>query len=96
LNPLLSLRVERAILHAIEMHPDERQSSIEELRSELFSPLPLSRVMADRTVVDASERWIQAVRENSWLFLAAVMLLVIALVATILSPDLASSATGLP
>jgi serine/threonine-protein kinase len=96
LNPLLSLRVERAILHAIEMHPDDRQGSIDELRSELFSPLPLSRVMVDRTVVDASERWIQAVRENSWLLLAVVMLVVIALVATILSPDLPPLASGLP
>jgi serine/threonine-protein kinase len=96
LNPMLSLRVERAILHAIEMHPDDRQSSIEEIRSELFSPLPLSRVMADRTVTDASERWAQALRENSWLFLTAVMLLVIALIATILSPDLSPLASGLP
>jgi serine/threonine-protein kinase len=88
LNPMLSLRVDRAILRAIEMHPDDRQSSVQELRSELFSPLPLSRVMADQTVVDASHRWANALRENSWLFLAITMLLVIALVATILSPDL--------
>lgn len=96
LNPMLSLRVERAILHAIEMHPDDRQGSIQELRSELFSPLPLSRVMADRTVADASDRWAEALRENSWLFLAAAMLLVVALVATILSPNLPSLAMGLP
>jgi serine/threonine-protein kinase len=96
LNPMLSLRVERAILHAIEMHPDDRQSSIAELRAELFSPLPLSRVMADRAVMDASQQWVQALRENSWLILAAIMLLVIALVATILSPDLAPLSSGLP
>ena len=96
LNPMLSLRVERTILRAIEMHPDDRQSSIQELRSELFSPLPLSRVMADRTVVDASYRWAQALRENSWLFLAITMLLVIALVATILSPDLPPLVLGSP
>jgi serine/threonine protein kinase len=96
LNPMLSLRVERAILHAIEMHPDDRQSSIEELRSELFSPLPFSRVIADRTVVDASQQWVEALRDNSWLILAVVMLLVVALVATILSPDLPPLASGLP
>jgi serine/threonine-protein kinase len=96
LNPMLSLRVERTILHAIEMHPDDRQRSIAELRSELFSPLPLSRVIADRTVVDASKRWAEALRENSWLVLAAVMLLVVALVATILSPDLPPLVQGLP
>jgi serine/threonine protein kinase len=88
LNPMLSLRVERAILHAIEMHPDDRQSSIAELRTELFSPLPLSRVISDRTVVDASHRWAEGLRENRWLFVAAGMLGALAIVATILSPDL--------
>jgi len=52
--------------------------------------------MADRTVVDASERWMQAIRENSWLFLAVVALLISALIATILSPDLPPLASGLP
>ena len=96
LNPMLSLRVERAILHAIEMHPDDRQNSIAEFRSELFSPLPLSRVMADRTIVDASYRWKEALQENSWLFLAAAMLLVVALVVTILSQNLPPIALGTP
>jgi serine/threonine-protein kinase len=90
LNPMLSMRVERAILHAIEMHPDDRQSSIAELRTELFSPLPLSRVMTDRTVMDASDHWARGLRDNGWLFATAAVLVVIALVATLFSPDLPS------
>jgi hypothetical protein len=93
---MLSLRVERAILHAIEMHPDDRQGSIQQLRSELFSPLPINRVMEDRTVMDASYRWAEALRENSWLFFAVAMLFIVALVATILSPDLPPAIPNLP
>jgi serine/threonine-protein kinase len=92
LNPSLSLRVERAILHAIEMHPDDRPASVAELRTELFTPLPLKEVIADRSLGTATRRWKHAVTENSWLFLLVVLLLVVAFVATILAPNLPPSA----
>jgi serine/threonine-protein kinase len=88
LNPALSLRVERAILHAIEMHPGDRPANVSELRTELFSPLPLKEVITDGSLGTATRRWRHAVTENSWLFLLVALLLVVALVATILAPNL--------
>ena len=35
-NPAVSPRVEQAILHAIEVHPDDRMQSVTEFRAELF------------------------------------------------------------
>jgi serine/threonine-protein kinase len=92
LNSTLSLRVERAILHAIEMHPDDRPASVAELRIELFTPLPLKEVIADGSLGTATRHWRRAVTENSWLFLLVVLLLVVALVATILAPNLPPTA----
>jgi serine/threonine-protein kinase len=92
LNPALSLHVERAILHAIEMHPDDRPASVTELRTELFTPLPLKEVIADGSLGTATRRWRHAVMENSWLFLLVVLLLVVAFVATILAPNLPPTA----
>lgn len=43
-NPELSLRTERAILWAMELHPDERPQSIEEFRKALFGKInPIDR-----------------------------------------------------
>jgi serine/threonine protein kinase len=92
LNTALSLHVERAILHAIEMHPDDRPANVAELRTELFTPLPLKEVIADGSLGTATRRWKHAVTENGWLFLLVVLLLVVALVATILAPNLPPAA----
>jgi serine/threonine-protein kinase len=100
LNPALSPRMERVILHAIEMHPDDRLASIADFREELFSAHPLLPVSVpagtDRALMHVTRRWGQAVTENSWLFLVIVLLLVVALVSTILSPDLPSTLLGSP
>jgi serine/threonine-protein kinase len=99
LNPALSPRTERAILRAIEMHPDDRLASISQFRDELFSPHPLisagmSAGRADRVLVNVTRRWEQVARESSWMFLVIVLLLVVALVSTILSPDLPPALLG--
>ena len=100
INPALSPRVERAILRAIEMHPDDRLASIGQFRDELFSAHPLRAVGmsagTDQVLMNVTRRWGEAVRENSWLFLIIVMLLVVALVSTILSPDLSPILLGSP
>jgi serine/threonine-protein kinase len=93
LNPALSLRTERAILRAIEMHPDNRLSSIREFREQLFSAHPLVTVgmptgRQDGALMNVTRRWEHAVLENGWLLLVIILLLVIALVSTILSPNL--------
>jgi serine/threonine protein kinase len=106
LNPGLSPHVERAILHAIQMHPDDRLASIAQFRDELFSahwvasarPLVSVGMPAgtDKALIDVTRRWGHAVRENSWLFLVIVLLLAMALVSTILSPDLPPALLSLP
>jgi hypothetical protein len=82
------------------MHPDDRLTSIPEFRDELFLVYPLMPVRrsgrTDRVIMNATRRWGQAVRDNSWLFLIIVMLFVVALVSTILSPDLPPALLGAP
>jgi serine/threonine-protein kinase len=85
LNPKLSPRVERAIMHAIAMHPDERPSSIDDFRTELLSSQPLE-VLAGEFANPQRRHWRQATRENALLFLLVLVLFVVALVATALSP----------
>ncbi len=87
LNPSISPRVERAIMHAIAMHPDERPSCVADLRSELLSSQPLD-VIAGEITFRKSHHWQQALRENVVYMLLALIMLVVALVATILSPSL--------
>ena len=42
INPLISPRTERAILWAMELHPDERPESVEVFRKSLFSEISVS------------------------------------------------------
>jgi serine/threonine protein kinase len=46
LNPNISPQTERVILWSLGMHPDDRPSSIAELRADLLAPGPISRAMA--------------------------------------------------
>jgi serine/threonine protein kinase len=46
LNPAISPQTERAILWSLAMHPDDRPSSVAELRAELSAPGPLSRTVS--------------------------------------------------
>ncbi|MBN1582664.1 MAG: serine/threonine protein kinase, partial [Anaerolineae bacterium] len=85
LNPKLSPRVERAIMHAIAMHPDERPNGVADFRTELLSSQPLE-VLADELVNAQRRHWRRAMRENTLYFLLALLLFVVALVATALSP----------
>jgi serine/threonine protein kinase len=87
-NPSISPRVERAVLHAIAMHPDDRQSSMTEFRTELLSSQPLDPLLVGQATNGAIREWAQAIRENSLLLVVVVVLLAIAMVVTTLSPDL--------
>jgi serine/threonine-protein kinase len=95
LNSRISLRVERAILHAISMHPDERPSSIAALRTELFNSSYLDPV-ASQISAGTSAHWRQALRENAVLLMLALVLFVVALVATALSPYLSPALSAVP
>ncbi len=87
LNPGLSPRIERAVLHAIAMHPDERPADVAEFRTELFSSQPLE-ILTDQLDHRQRRRWGQALRENVIFFLLCLIFFVVALVATALSPYL--------
>jgi hypothetical protein len=87
-NPSISPRVERAVLHAIAMHPDHRQSSMAEFCTELLSSQPLDPVLVGQAPKSATREWAQAIRENSLLLVLVVVLLAIAMVVTTLSPGL--------
>ena len=60
INPKISLRTERAIMHALAMHPDKRPSSIAEFRHDLFHgpirPLEVPFTVADEVVADETSR----------------------------------------
>ena len=85
LNPDLSLQTERALLRALEMHPNQRPGSVAEFSTELLSqsssiPSLLSLSAADEGM------WATALRENRTLITVAMTLLIVALVVTLFSP----------
>jgi serine/threonine-protein kinase len=87
LNPDLSPQTERALLRAMEMHPDQRPGSIAEFRAELLSQSPTAPGLLSLSTAD--ERiWAAALRENRTLITVALTLLVVALVVTLFSPPL--------
>ena len=85
LNLRISSRTERAILHALEMHPSERPASVAEFKAELrYSPLPepLSELLP------TEGEWTEALRENKTLAALAGALIILALLVTLLAPPL--------
>lgn len=79
LNSAISPQTEQAILWSLSMHPDDRPSSIGELRSELLAPSPLSR--AASRIFDSEQPVSRFIRTNRGLLaLVGAMLLVAALV----------------
>ncbi|MDH4137282.1 MAG: hypothetical protein OEW09_11285, partial [Anaerolineae bacterium] len=99
LNPNLSPQTERALLRAMEMHPNQRPGDVSEFRAELLSQSPTAPGLLSLSAAD--ERiWAPALRENRTLITVALTLLVVALVVTLFSPPLpatppaATPATG--
>lgn len=85
LNPRLSPRIERAILQALEMHPDKRPASIAEFKAELHSlsiPEPLTELLP------AEGEWRDAAQENRTLMAIALALIILAFLITLLAPPL--------
>jgi len=85
LNPRLSSGTERAILRALEMHPNKRPASIAEFRAELRSS-PLPEPLTD--LLSAEGEWANATRENRFLIAIALGLIILALLVTLLAPPL--------
>lgn len=79
--PQLSTRTEAAILCAMSMHPEERPTSIAELRQALFSGLSTATSIQSPPTSRPSP-WFQALRQNAGLLLIVLVLLVVAIVIT--------------
>jgi serine/threonine protein kinase len=87
INPDLSLQTERALLRAMEMHPNQRPNSVAEFRNELLSQPSTAPSLLSLSATD-ERMWTKALRENRTLITVALTLLVIALVVTLFSPPL--------
>lgn len=86
INPKLSVRTERAILHAMAMHPDQRPASVEELREELLGTRPIASPITSAPT--SGEVWLAALRSNSLWAGLALGLVALALVISLLAPRL--------
>ena len=86
-NPQISARTERAILRAMAMHPDDRPKDVLDLREALLGGRIQPRGAA-ATRPDQSERWRDALHRNRLLAGAAMGLVVLALLVSLLSPRL--------
>lgn len=89
-NPRISPSVERAILAAVSMHPDERPQTISEFRdmlhtgSLIWSWSTVEATPSLLSLVIESTDWERALRENRDLMLVAVGLLAASLIVTLL------------
>lgn len=81
-NPQVSPRVERAVFHALGMHPSERPGTIRDLREMLFGSTPLSLTLPNITDSLKLDRtttsWLQLFYANRILVGVALALAVIA------------------
>jgi serine/threonine protein kinase len=100
LNPHITPHVEKAIAHAMAMHPDDRPSSIAEFRAELFgrqaTPLQVPLRIIDRVMkrrastypyVTSDTTWSDALRYNRLLLLLLGLLLALAVAVTALPAE---------
>lgn len=85
LRPRLSLRTERALMHALAMHPEGRPSSIAQFRAELLgsAPLPPQTSRDDGDPIETTANSLStALRDNGILLGFTLGLLLIALLIT--------------
>ena len=78
LRPDLDSRVATAIMSALALHPDDRPASAEELRRLLVGGAPAAPA--------APDQWSGALRQNAWLIVTALTLLLAALAVTVGAP----------
>jgi len=89
LTPHLSLRTERAVLHALAMHPNQRPANIAQFHAELLgsAPLPPLNPTAEMNgIAQPATSLAAALRDNGILIGFAVGLFLIALLITFLTP----------
>jgi eukaryotic-like serine/threonine-protein kinase len=79
LNPAVSDRCERAIFQALAMHPDERPSSVVQLRGMLLGSAPLPPSTNTDVAVAIEPSWQELFRQYRYLVISATLLLAVAL-----------------
>jgi len=93
LNPQISSRVERALLTAIAMHPDDRPESVASFRGMLVGSYPLPETLS--TLVPTAGEWRYAFQKNRLLLVLALLVLVVAIVITLVGPSATSPLSSL-
>lgn len=89
INPRISPAVDRALMAALAMHPDERPPTISAFRAELFgAPIP-------EPPKPVPSEWRLAFQANWVWILLVVLLLVISLAVTLLSPLMTTAPVAL-
>jgi len=82
INPTMSERMNKCILWAMQLHPDNRPSSVVDFRDALFGRAPIPALNASLSAAagatSGKETWSHAIRANLGLVLLAVALLAIA------------------
>ncbi len=94
LNPYLSSRVERAILAAMEMHPDQRPKSVEVFREMLLGSSPLPETLV--ALMPTQGEWRFALKQSRSLILLAVLAVLVAVLVTAVGPSLVVTPTPTP
>jgi serine/threonine-protein kinase len=69
------------ILWAMRLHPDERPSTVKEFRESLFAKQPVFPISQTKPITDSIKEQLPE-RTDQWLFGAAALLILIALIAT--------------
>jgi serine/threonine protein kinase len=85
LNPQISSRVERALLAAVAMHPDDRPKSVADLRDLLTGSSPLPEPLS--TLVPTEGEWRYALQQTRLLLILALLTLFVAIAVTIFGPS---------
>jgi serine/threonine protein kinase len=85
LSPEVGKQLAEAIEWAMALHPDDRPSSVEELRRALTGKAPTS---AAARRPERRVSWRDGARDNAGLLAAAVVLLLVAILATVFAPQI--------
>lgn len=93
-NPRVSSRTEKAIMRAMAMHPDERPATVAQLQEILMGSKSLPPTLAEAPT--RSQEWLDALQRNGLLAGAALGLVIVALVISLLSPRLPIASSNQP
>jgi serine/threonine protein kinase len=89
LNPQISPQVERALLVAIAMHPNDRPESVARFRDLLMGSSPLPEPLS--TLAPGQGEWRYALQQNRLLVLLALLALIMAIIVTLVGPPESNS-----